>query len=225
MSNNNKKGYGNHSIPTSPGSRVFTMFIILIGIALVTVFFSEIFQYIVIKAARAQYAHDEEKITLRGQKVIQLFDNANSFDDSHGDDDYDDDGVVGSGDMGDRRSDLENQRKCYPHSLRALDISERRAGRVARSLVFDTYSGVKSVMNNTVVGRYLILLLPFILLLLLGSVVVGCIEGWSAIDSLYWAVVTLTTVGAYYILHLCIGVCILHFMMFHLLLFHYSSCK
>ena len=37
--------------------------------------------------------------------------------------------------------------------------------------------------------------LPFISLLLVGSVVVGCIEGWSAIDSLYWAVVTLTTVG------------------------------
>lgn len=36
---------------------------------------------------------------------------------------------------------------------------------------------------------------PFLFLLVLGSVVVGCIEGWSAIDSLYWAVVTLTTVG------------------------------
>jgi voltage-gated potassium channel len=44
-------------------------------------------------------------------------------------------------------------------------------------------------------GRSLSVLLPFAGLIAVGAVVVGPIEGWNVIESLYFAVVSLTTVG------------------------------
>ncbi len=173
-----------------------------------TVFFSEIFQYIVIKAARAQYVHDDEK---RVKKVMKKMKTKTEYQHQHqhrlclgvadSDDGYgdycDDDEYYVESDSG----DLENQREFYfrgkGKSLTLVGIKGRKCGHMCRSIIFCSYSRIKGYVEQTTIGRYLIVLLPFILLLLLGSVVVGCIEGWSAIDSLYWAVVTLTTVGMY----------------------------
>ena len=61
-------GYGNHDIPTEPIDRVVTISVILVGIALATVFFSEIFQYVTIEAEQARYRVEEEN--LKGSLVI-----------------------------------------------------------------------------------------------------------------------------------------------------------
>jgi len=50
-------------------------------------------------------------------------------------------------------------------------------------------------MKYTKIGQCFMVTLPFVGLILTGATVVGSLEGWSAIDSVYWAVVTLTTVG------------------------------
>jgi len=57
------------------------------------------------------------------------------------------------------------------------------------------HSRVKHCMKHTKFGQFIITILPFSGLLAIGAAVVGSLEGWSAVDSLYWAIVTLTTVG------------------------------
>jgi hypothetical protein len=64
-----------------------------------------------------------------------------------------------------------------------------------RSTVFDTYTLCRYGIERNTVGRYFIKFLPFVGLVVLGASVVGSLEGWSWIDSFYWAIVTLTTVG------------------------------
>ncbi len=198
-------GYGNHDIPSSPRCRVFTMLFILFGIGLVTVFFSEIFQFLVIKAARAQYIHDEERITLHGLKAMQAETNHNEVEEE-----VDNDNTV---------LDVENQQHQQDLShvdkfKRYIHMKGRQSSQIVRFLFCNTYSTVKMYLKNTMLGRYFLVLFPFVSLLLVGSLVVGCIEGWSAIDSLYWAVVTLTTVGA------CVHSLGKHFMfaLFHLII-------
>ena len=44
-------------------------------------------------------------------------------------------------------------------------------------------------------GRILSVALPFLGMIFLGAGVVGTIEGWSPLASIYWSIVTLTTVG------------------------------
>ena len=45
-------------------------------------------------------------------------------------------------------------------------------------------------------GRQLVLsIVPIVVLILIGSLVVGRYEGWDAVDSIYWCVITGTSVG------------------------------
>ena len=53
----------------------------------------------------------------------------------------------------------------------------------------------KRYLRDTEFGRGISVLFPFAGLILIGAVVVGPIEGWSVVQSLYFAVVSLTTVG------------------------------
>ncbi len=202
-------GYGSHDIPKSPDSRVMTIIFILAGIALVTVFFSEIFQYIVIKAARAQYLHDEENMTIRNLQVIE----------SHHDDMVDTDSH--STRSNSNCVDIENQSRCHFMRFKQNISKGKRRGRALRSVIFDTYSWFKNLAKHTMFGQCFIILLPFSLLLLVGSIVVGLIEGWSAIDSFYWAVVTLTTVGTSTVAVLFKIDCYYHV---RLLIFHFYFC-
>ena len=50
-------------------------------------------------------------------------------------------------------------------------------------------------LRDTEFGRGISVLLPFAGLIAIGAVVVGPIEGWSVVQSIYFAVVSLTTVG------------------------------
>ena len=57
------------------------------------------------------------------------------------------------------------------------------------------YEQAKQFFTYNEYGRSFSVLLPFAGLILAGAVVVGPIEGWNAVESLYFAVVSLTTVG------------------------------
>ncbi|KAL3810881.1 hypothetical protein ACHAXA_003403 [Cyclostephanos tholiformis] len=50
-------------------------------------------------------------------------------------------------------------------------------------------------LRSTKSGRVLSVALPFLGMIFLGAGVVGTIEGWSPLASIYWSIVTLTTVG------------------------------
>lgn len=158
-------GYGNHDIPSSPIDRVVTIAIIMIGIGLVTVLLSEIFQYMTIVTEKARFTHEERKISMKANC------NGNAMD--------------GNGSV-----DEENQETCVKRNLWEHSFAHK-----FRSAVFDTYNFWRYTLERNTAWRYFVKCLPFVFLIVLGASVVGSIEGWTWIDSLYWATVTLTTVG------------------------------
>lgn len=153
-------GYGNHDIPSAPSDRMATIIFIMIGIGLVTVLLSEIFQYMTIVTEKARFTHEERK----NRMIASIYEEALS-----------DDGVA----------DEENQ---------VTSMNTNSWDRI-RSTVFDTYTLCRYGIERNTVGRYFIKFLPFVGLVVLGASGVGSLEGWSWIDSFYWAIVTLTTVG------------------------------
>lgn len=63
------------------------------------------------------------------------------------------------------------------------------------SAILCSISCLKDYFFKFWLGRVFMRTFPFIFLIILGASVVGTIEQWSAIDSIYWTIVTLTTVG------------------------------
>jgi hypothetical protein len=61
--------------------------------------------------------------------------------------------------------------------------------------IFRCFDQTRIFLSTTELGRSISVVLPFVGLILLGAMVVGPIEGWTLIESLYFAVVSLTTVG------------------------------
>jgi hypothetical protein len=61
--------------------------------------------------------------------------------------------------------------------------------------IMEFYENAKIFFTYNEYGRSFSVLFPFAGLILIGAIVVGPIEGWSIIEALYFAVVSLTTVG------------------------------
>lgn len=53
----------------------------------------------------------------------------------------------------------------------------------------------RTFLVTTEMGRSISVVLPFVGLILIGAMVVGPLEGWTMVESIYFAVVSLTTVG------------------------------
>ena len=63
------------------------------------------------------------------------------------------------------------------------------------ALLRDLWRSIKVFLKDNKYGRIVKFFLPFFGQWFLGAIVVGSIEQWTPIESLYWAAVTLTTVG------------------------------
>ena len=61
--------------------------------------------------------------------------------------------------------------------------------------VTSTYERTKTFLVHNEIGRAISVVLPFVGLVSLGAAVVGSLEGWTIVESLYFAVVSMTTVG------------------------------
>lgn len=151
-------GYGNHDIPSEPRDRVATMIFIMVGIALVTVFLSEIFQYVTIEAEKARFTFEEANL----KESLRY------------------DGV------------LDKEYQALPK--RRITFGWSRSQRI-RSAFIGTWKFFSYCLESSAVGRLILNLSPFIIFIVVGASVVGSIEKWSWIDSFYWSIVTLTTVG------------------------------
>ena len=155
-------GYGNHDIPSAPSDRVATMIFIMVGIGLVTVLLSEIFQFMIIITEKVKFTHEEKQNRMRAS-------------------------ITSSSDQDD---DVENQTNTLQREKLRLSLTHKVKG-----AVFNTYALFRYFTARNAAGRYLVNFIPFLFLIVFGASVVGNIEGWSWIDSFYWATVTLTTVG------------------------------
>jgi len=82
---------------------------------------------------------------------------------------------------------------CKSEWLRALDDDDRYAS-MATAATGDAIVASRKVRLGAV-GQYVHAVLGPLLFLLIGSVVGYFVHGWDMVDSLYWAVVSTTTIG------------------------------
>lgn len=163
-------GYGNHKIPKTVSFQLFTIAYILVGIALLTIMAAQIYELFVLQASKLRRVEGISSITTpRAAAMV---------------DDY-----------GSNATMINTFRARFMAELHSQIIDGRPwVERVFDSLWHATEK-TKVFMSETSIGRMLSVFLPFCGLILFGALVVGSIEGWTAVESVYWAVVTLTTVG------------------------------
>jgi hypothetical protein len=163
-------GYGNHKIPKTVSFQLFTIAYILVGIALLTIMAAQIYEYFVLQATKLRRVElMSSSTTPRAAAVV---------------DDY-----------ATNASMINTFRARFMAELHSQIIDGRPCVERVLDSLWHATEKTKAFMSETSIGRMLSVFLPFCGLILFGALVVGSIEGWTAVESVYWAVVTLTTVG------------------------------
>ena len=168
-------GYGGpQPLPNTGAFHAFTCMYILVGISGVTVIGTNTYQLITLEATRIRSSPLEQKRQLQGGQ------SADDASESEGD--YD----ALAREMQRRKefvTELDDLVRQQPFFSAALDYC------------IDRFKETRTYLKTTRSGRILAVALPFTGMILFGALVVGLIEGWSPLESVYWSIVTLTTVG------------------------------
>ena len=164
-------GYGYHTIPKEDGVLLFICVYIFIGIAILTIMVAQIYQWIVLEVTRARYAkerRDFSKELAQDQHLTTV-----------------------------TSDDIETPYQEHLQTDFSSDFEIPEKSRVER--FFDAFVGIVEVIQayvkDAVLGNLIAVMVPFSFMILLGAVVVGSIEKWTFTQSLYFSVVSLTTVG------------------------------
>ncbi|CAB9524723.1 Potassium channel subfamily K member [Seminavis robusta] len=158
-------GYGNSDIPKDAGFQSFTILYIFVGIATLTIMVAQVYQCIALETARAQHARDRR--TMARQK----------------------------------RQSLDNNSQQQQSTQNSTVQSNNSQASVVDSVftqehvMVKWYERAKRFFLYNEYGRSLSVLLPFAGLVSVGACFVGIVEGWNGVEALYFAVVSLTTVG------------------------------
>jgi len=165
-------GYGGPMpLPNTAAFHGFTSLYILVGISLVTVLGAHTYQLITLETTKLRTSPRRGK---RGGN--------NDLDDEQSD-------VSGQGGEG-MVQEIDKYREQFMTELEDL-VKERPCidATIVKIKEFQLY------LRTTKTGRFLAVVLPFLGMIFLGAIVVGTIEEWSPLESIYWSIVTLTTVG------------------------------
>lgn len=163
-------GFGNYDSPSTPSFQIFTIVYIFVGIATLTIMVAQIYQFLALEATRAQHARDKTDVT--GQiDSLQI----------------NDEGVSG-------RSST-TRSLSLAEQFQLSDNTPEATFTILFENWFRFWDAAKHFFRDTELGKGLSVLFPFAALILIGAIVVGPIEGWTAVESIYFAVVSLTTVG------------------------------
>jgi len=163
-------GYGNDSVPNNQLNYIFTTFYLLIGMILLSVTISEMVQWLALEAARAQFSRDKKEIVKQGMAIA---------------------------------SEVPVQGLQKNKSVALLTAETQKAETSCKALmkywIYDSvlsfWRNIKFFFTKTRIGQHLSLFLPHSLIVIVLAAVVGRIEGWDVITSVYFAVVSITTVG------------------------------
>lgn len=169
-------GYGGpQPLPNTGAFHAFTCMYILVGISGVTVIGTNTYQMIALEATRMRSSPLQQKRQSQGEQ--------SSDDASESEGDYD----ALAREMARRKeqfmTELDDLVRQQPFFSAALDYC------------IDRFKETRTYLKTTRSGRILAVTLPFTGMILFGALVVGLIEGWSPLESIYWSIVTLTTVG------------------------------
>ena len=161
-------GYGKHKIPENkPSLLIFICFYIFIGIAMLTILAAQLYQWIVLEVTWAQYERDSKKF-IRKHEEIQK--NSEDLEAS-----------ISGGMM-----TIMTGREAEPNKSFGDKVFD-----AGISLV----NWVQAYVKDNPSGQLVVVLVPFSFMIALGAAVVGGIEGWTFSESIYFGVVSMTTVG------------------------------
>ena len=167
-------GYGSVNFPRDQNFQLFTIVIIFTGVATLTIMVAQVYQCIALEATRAQHARDKAELAKRGKSLLT---GTKSFD-----------GMT-SMRMGKAKSSLDLMTE-FDESQRPVNIWE---------CFLDWFNMVmekcKWFARDSEIGRAVSIIFPLAGLIALGACVIGPIEGWTVVESLYFACISLTTVG------------------------------
>jgi hypothetical protein len=127
---------------------------------------AQVYQCIALEASRAQHSRDRTEMERRGLDILNISRQGGS---SHGD--------------GTDNSTEEIIQQEFQNMPGAVDQA------------FRYYEKSRKFFRDTELGRSVSFLFPFAGLILIGAIIVGPIEGWTLLESIYFSVVSLTTVG------------------------------
>jgi Ion channel len=181
---------GHLQTPETPVFQLYTIFFIFIGIATLTIMVAQVYQCIALEASRAQHSRDQSELARRGMdmliKTTML-------------------GTVGSSSP---TSSLHAAASAAAQGGAGVGGVQRRLSQDDHDMVgisippvpwidrvFRLLERIKIFFVTNEFGRSISVLFPFAGLILIGAIVIGPIEGWTPIESIYFAVVSLTTVG------------------------------
>ena len=174
-------GFGNHDIPNTAGVQTFIIFFIFVGIATLTIMVAQVYQCVVLETTRAQYSRDRAELSRHRQQNSHLGSPSGGG------------GGGAAGTVGSRVSSAHGGSTDEPWAVDFDSVADRT--RTCSERILHDLDRTKHFLRNTELGRGVSVLLPFAGLILIGAAVVGPIEGWTFIESIYFAVVALTTVG------------------------------
>jgi hypothetical protein len=167
-------GYGSKSFPTDRNFQLFTICYIFSGIATLTIMVAQVYQCIALEATRAQHARDKAELAKRGKVLLS---STKSFE-------------------GMTSMRLETQRTIHD-LLSEFDENQQPSNIKERCLDWFAilFERCKWFTRDSETGRAVSFIFPMAGLMALGACVVGPIEGWSVVESIYFATVSLTTTG------------------------------
>ena len=175
-------GYGGpQMIPDTASFHAFTSVYIIAGISLVTVLAAHTWQLVTLEATRMRSSPWSGRRRKRGGAPQE--EGERTSEESATDDDVD-------GREEEETSQIERYRRQF-----AIELEDLARERPVLDAALAKVKECRLYLRSTRSGRVLGVMLPFLGMIFLGAGVVGTIEGWSPLASIYWSIVTLTTVG------------------------------
>lgn len=166
-------GYGGPmDLPNTASFHAFTSVYVLAGISLVTVLAAHTWQVIQLEATRIRSSPWSGGASRRRSSLQQQDDDQQESSE----------GIV----MG----EIDRYRNQFMNELEDLV-----GHRPILEATLTKFKECRIFLRSTKTGRILAVAFPFAGMILLGAIVVGTIEEWTPLASIYWSIVTLTTVG------------------------------
>lgn len=176
-------GYGQHEVPQIAHVQLFISLYIFLGIALLTILAAQLYQWVVLEITWLQYEKDSERLIKQKKQSIR--------------NEHDLESAIMRNQDGNQSLISQSPINGQHHPRQIEDASEYKSKLSDRffdmSIQFVNF--MQSYTKDNPAGKMLVVMVPFLFLILLGATVVGSIEGWSMMESIYFASVSMSTVG------------------------------